>query len=385
MRRFLLLSASISALVFGFGAAASAQMKPIVDESKPVVEKKVEEVVKKAEEKVSEVAQDVKAEVKEAVEAVGEKAEAAKEEAGEAAKAVEQKVEPVTEAVKEEVKEVAKAVEEKAEETKAVVTENAEDAKEGDEAATPAKTPVLPNFGEQPAPDAKAGDAAPEPAATNAESPPEEAPKVLLSDVLGKDGDFDTLLELVKLAGLDAVLADTATPHTIFAPSDDAFSDMESKLLDDLRKPENKDKLVDFLSYHIVNGKITRAALDNNSSEVMTTTLKRLRVVGDKGKLSVNGIAVDETDAETDNGVVFKIGKVITSEAERVTVAPVGAPVQNQTDAVATGGGMPDTSRLAPADGVDFVPAPSQTPPVTPVEGEFKPETAPKKAWYKFW
>ncbi len=154
------------------------------------------------------------------------------------------------------------------------------------------------------------------------------AAKPALTEVLAKDGDFSTFLALLKAAGMDAVLADKA-PHTLFVPTDAAFKGMDKDKLDSLKKSENKAQLVDLLNYHVVNGLVPRAALDNNSSEVLTATLKRLRVVGKDGKLTVNGIKVGDKDETADNGVVYKIDKVI--EAEAVRPAPVTAGPKAET------------------------------------------------------
>jgi NADH dehydrogenase [ubiquinone] 1 alpha subcomplex assembly factor 1 len=67
------------------------------------------------------------------------------------------------------------------------------------------------------------------------------------------DGRFTTLK-----AALDAAKLTTFfkwdNKLTVFAPTDEAFAKLPKEVLSDLLKPENKDKLVAILSYHVVAG-----------------------------------------------------------------------------------------------------------------------------------
>lgn len=306
MRHFLLMSASISALVFAGSLPASAQMKPVIDDVKPAIEKKADEVV----EAVKEVTKDA--------------AETAKEETVKATEAVEEKAEEKVEEIKQDIKE--------------------ETAK--------AEAPAMP----------------PEPA------------KSAIKDALEKDSDVETFMELLKEAGMETVLTDTSTPHTLFVPTDEAFDDLPSGMIKDLRDPENKDKLVDLLNLHIVNGRVAPQMLDNITSEVLTTTLKRLRVVGEKGKFTVNGINVEDKVIEADDGVVYKLEKVITSEAEREALpfAPTPQPP-------APGPAAETAPEAQKSDTTETSPAPAAAAPAAPESAPAEGEKAAKKAWYKFW
>ena len=50
-------------------------------------------------------------------------------------------------------------------------------------------------------------------------------------------------------------------PFTVFAPTDDAFAALPEGALEDLLKPENKEKLAKILTYHVVPGKVMAADL----------------------------------------------------------------------------------------------------------------------------
>src|SRR5204862_4615665 len=68
-------------------------------------------------------------------------------------------------------------------------------------------------------------------------------------------GRFNTLVAAVKAAGLVDALKGPG-PFTVFAPTDEAFAKLPPGTLENLLKPENKDKLMSILLYHVVPGKV---------------------------------------------------------------------------------------------------------------------------------
>ena len=64
-------------------------------------------------------------------------------------------------------------------------------------------------------------------------------------------GSFKTLVAAVQAAGLVDTLKGPG-PFTVFAPSDEAFAKLPAGTVDDLLKPENKDKLVAILTYQVM-------------------------------------------------------------------------------------------------------------------------------------
>src|SRR5512145_1634041 len=71
-------------------------------------------------------------------------------------------------------------------------------------------------------------------------------------------GSFKTLAKALQAAGLIETLKGKG-PFTVFAPTDDAFAKLPAGTLEDLLKPENKQKLAQILTYHVVPGKVTAA------------------------------------------------------------------------------------------------------------------------------
>ena len=71
-------------------------------------------------------------------------------------------------------------------------------------------------------------------------------------------GSFKTLAAALQAAGLVETLKG-AGPFTVFAPTDAAFAKLPAGTVENLLKPENRDKLRSILTYHVVSGKVTAA------------------------------------------------------------------------------------------------------------------------------
>src|ERR1043165_5912477 len=67
-------------------------------------------------------------------------------------------------------------------------------------------------------------------------------------EVVGTDKNLVNMLKTVKAVGLDTVL-DKKGPFTIFAPTDIAFGKLQAGRMENLLKPENKEKLTELLNH----------------------------------------------------------------------------------------------------------------------------------------
>ena len=122
-------------------------------------------------------------------------------------------------------------------------------------------------------------------------------------------GSFNTLAAALEAGGLvDTLKADG--PYTVFAPNDAAFAKLPDGTLEMLLLPENKDKLVEILTYHVVAGKVMAAdvvtlesATTANGSDVA------IRVVD--GVVFINDSRVVATDIGASNGVIHVVDTVI--------------------------------------------------------------------------
>ena len=121
-------------------------------------------------------------------------------------------------------------------------------------------------------------------------------------------GSFTTLVAAVQAAGLVDTLKGDG-PFTVFAPTDDAFAALPDGTVADLLKPENKDKLVAILTYHVVAGKVMSGDLSNG---MMAATVQGGDVkIMTEGGVTVNGANVVAADIEASNGVIRVIDAVI--------------------------------------------------------------------------
>ena len=120
---------------------------------------------------------------------------------------------------------------------------------------------------------------------------------------------MSTLTAALKAAGL----ADKATsggPYTVFAPTNEAFDALPAGTVDNLLKPENKAKLVDILTYHVVPGNVMAADL-KDGQELTTIEGKKLTVSISGSTVTVNGASVVKADVKSSNGVTHVINQVL--------------------------------------------------------------------------
>ena len=121
-------------------------------------------------------------------------------------------------------------------------------------------------------------------------------------------GSFKTLVAAVTAAGLVETLKGEG-PFTVFAPTDEAFAALPAGTVEDLLKPENKDKLVAILTYHVVPGKVMSTDLKDDT---MAKTVQggEVKIDLDNGAM-INDAKVVTADVAADNGVIHVIDKVI--------------------------------------------------------------------------
>ncbi|RMH47357.1 MAG: fasciclin domain-containing protein [Alphaproteobacteria bacterium] len=121
-------------------------------------------------------------------------------------------------------------------------------------------------------------------------------------------GSFKTLVAAVQAAGLVETLKGEG-PFTVFAPTDEAFARLPAGTVEDLLKPENKDRLVAILTYHVVPGKVMSSDLRDG---MMAKTVQ-----GQSAKITlsvppmIDDARIIRPDIETSNGVIHVIDAVI--------------------------------------------------------------------------
>lgn len=132
-------------------------------------------------------------------------------------------------------------------------------------------------------------------------------------EVAAGNNDFSTLVAAVKAAGLVDVLAGDG-PYTVFAPTNAAFAKLPAGTVEDLLKPENKDKLTAILTYHVVAGKVMAADVVKLDS---ATTVQggNVAIEASADGVTVDGANVVMTDVAASNGVIHVIDTVILPSA----------------------------------------------------------------------
>ena len=123
-------------------------------------------------------------------------------------------------------------------------------------------------------------------------------------------GSFKTLAAALGAADLVETMKGKG-PFTVFAPTDEAFAKLPEGTVETLLKPENKDKLVSILTYHVVSGKVrSKKAVTLSKATALNKKDIALAVKGES--LTLNGTAkVVKADIMCSNGVIHVIDNVI--------------------------------------------------------------------------
>lgn len=127
-------------------------------------------------------------------------------------------------------------------------------------------------------------------------------------------GSFQTLAKALQAADLVGTLKGPG-PFTVFAPTDEAFAKLPAGTLDELLKPENKEKLRAVLTYHVVAGKVTSAKVAALSS-AKTVNGQEVKIMATGGNVMVNNAHVVKADITASNGVIHVIDTVLLPDAQ---------------------------------------------------------------------
>lgn len=122
-------------------------------------------------------------------------------------------------------------------------------------------------------------------------------------------GSFTTLAAALNAGGLVKTLKGVG-PYTVFAPTDEAFAKLPEGTVEMLLLPENKDKLVAILTYHVVPGKVSSAEVVKMKS-APTANGTELAIRVDNETVFINESRVVATDIGASNGVIHVVDTVI--------------------------------------------------------------------------
>ena len=146
-----------------------------------------------------------------------------------------------------------------------------------------------------------------------------------IAELTNNSDAFNTLAAALEAADLAETLGGEG-PYTVFAPTDEAFASLPEGSVEQLLLPENKDLLVQILTYHVVPGAVLAGDLETGS--VTTVEGSDLAVAVDE-TVTINNANVLLADIEASNGIIHVIDRVMlppTPEANADMDA--AAPVQ---------------------------------------------------------
>ena len=129
-------------------------------------------------------------------------------------------------------------------------------------------------------------------------------------------GSFKTLVAAVKAAGLVDTLKGKG-PFTVLAPTDEAFAKLPKGTVESLLKPENKDKLVAILTYHVIGSKaMAKDVVKLDGKTVKSVQGSPISISVKDGSVYVEKAKVVKADIVTSNGVIHVIDTVILPPAK---------------------------------------------------------------------
>ena len=123
-------------------------------------------------------------------------------------------------------------------------------------------------------------------------------------------GSFNTLLTALGAANLTSALEGPG-PFTVFAPTDDAFAQIDPAVLNDIIA--DPDLLARVLTYHVVSGEFTSTDVAGLSS-APTLNGKDVSLSFDGTTVMVDGATVIQADVDASNGIIHIIDQVLLPE-----------------------------------------------------------------------
>ena len=126
--------------------------------------------------------------------------------------------------------------------------------------------------------------------------------------------DHTTLVAALKQADYVTELSNTG-PFTVFAPTNEAFEKLPKGTVDDLLKPENKDKLREILEYHVAVGGYKQEYLTDGQT-INQANLKNITISIKDGSMVVNNTAKVVATVPASNGIVYVIDAVLLPPSE---------------------------------------------------------------------
>jgi transforming growth factor-beta-induced protein len=139
-----------------------------------------------------------------------------------------------------------------------------------------------------------------------------------IAGVLAEDDRFDTASLAIETSGIDETLASTSKTYTVFAPTDEAFTKVQStidRLIDD-----RDDQLATIVRNHIVEGRVNVSQLSDGQT-LRTLSGESLRVSVSGDTIKIGEATILESDIRASNGVIHAVDVVIIPDVPANTNA----------------------------------------------------------------
>jgi uncharacterized surface protein with fasciclin (FAS1) repeats len=141
-----------------------------------------------------------------------------------------------------------------------------------------------------------------------------------VADLAVATPELSTLVTALGQAGLVEVLQGEG-PFTVFAPTNGAFAALPAAQLNALLA--DPAALVEVLTYHVVPGNLTAAALGFGRT-VRTVQGGSLAIASGDAGLTIGGAVVLRADIPASNGIVHIIDRVLLPDSDTVRIALAG-------------------------------------------------------------
>jgi len=130
-----------------------------------------------------------------------------------------------------------------------------------------------------------------------------------ITQVVNTDKNLKTLKKGVHASDMDQILSSSG-PFTFFAPTDLAFEKLEKGFMDNLLEPNNRPRLADLISNHVVKGKIDFNSL-KDGDKLTSVNNKEILIQVRNGVVSIGEATLQPREAKITNGVIHLMDTVL--------------------------------------------------------------------------
>jgi uncharacterized surface protein with fasciclin (FAS1) repeats len=148
--------------------------------------------------------------------------------------------------------------------------------------------------------------------------PPTEDQADLIQTIQDSQQKHYYLIEVIRESGLMRTLQQTGD-YTILAPTDEAFAKLPPGRLDWLLLPQNRNRLIQFVQYHIIKGRISQQQLLDTNGTVISYSGLPLTIRGVDHKVVINDANVIKSNTTAFNGNIIWIDNILDPDLARLS------------------------------------------------------------------